>query len=147
MQDPEAPILLFDGVCNLCHRAVNFIFAHEKAPTLRFASLQSAEGQQLLKDHHLPPTYTDSLVLIDRHHAYTHSEAALRIAGYLKAPFALGQIARLIPGPIRDVIYLWIAKNRYQWFGKKDQCLLPTPERKARFLDASLSNNPIVKAP
>ena len=146
MQNPEAPILLFDGVCNLCHSAVHFIFDHEKAPILRFASLQSAEGQQLLKDHNLPTTYTDSLVLIDRHHAYTHSEAALRVARYLKTPFALGQVARLIPRHIRDLVYLWIAKNRYQWFGKKDQCLLPTPERKARFLDGSLSaNKPIVK--
>ena len=131
------PILLFDGVCNLCHGAVNFIFAHEKKPLLRFASLQSVEGQQLLKDHNLPPDYVDSLVLIDRHHAYTHSEAALKISAYLKYPFALGQVARIIPRPIRDYLYQWIAKHRYQWFGKKDQCLLPTPERKARFLDSS----------
>jgi predicted DCC family thiol-disulfide oxidoreductase YuxK len=134
-RDPEGPVLLFDGVCNLCHGAVNFIFAHEKAPVLRFASLQSAEGQQLLKDYHLPATYTDSLVLIERHHAYTHSEAALRVSAYLEPPFALGRLAILIPRPVRDALYLWVASHRYQWFGKKDQCLLPTPERKARFLD------------
>lgn len=133
--DPEAPILLFDGVCNLCHSAVNFIFAHEKAPILRFASLQSPEGQELLKDYHLPQTYVDSLVLIERHHAYTHSEAALRVSAYLKPPFSLGRVATMLPQPVRDLAYLWVARHRYQWFGKKDQCLLPTPERRARFLD------------
>lgn len=130
----QRPVLLFDGVCNLCHGAVNFILEHERAPELYFASLQSEVGQQLLKDYHLPTDYFDSLVLLERHHAYTGSEAALRVSRYLNYPLALGQWGRLLPAVLRDPIYQFVARYRYQWFGKKDQCLLPTPERKARFL-------------
>ncbi len=127
-------VLLFDGVCNLCHGAVNFILDHEKNNRLQFASLQSEAGQQLLKDHNLPTDYSDSLVLIEGHRAYTHSTAALRIARYLKFPYRPGQLLLLVPALFRDPVYQWIAKNRYQWFGKKDSCPVPTPERRARFL-------------
>lgn len=136
MRDASTPILLFDGVCNLCHGAVQFILAHERAPQLRFAALQSEIGQQLLRDHHLPADYADSLVLIEGHRAYTLTTGALRLTRYLKFPYGLGRLALVIPAVLRDPFYHWIARHRYQWFGKKDQCLLPTPERKARFLDA-----------
>lgn len=130
------PVLLFDGVCNLCHEAVNFILTHERAPVLRFAALQSAAGQQLLKDHHLSSDYSESLVLIEGHRAYTLSTGALRLTRYLHYPYALGRWALLLPAVLRDPLYHVVARYRYQWFGKKEQCLLPTPERKARFLDA-----------
>ncbi len=131
-----APILLFDGVCNLCHEAVHFILAHERAPTLRFASLQSTVGQQLLRDYHLPPDYADSLVLIEGHRAYTLTTGALRLTRYLKYPYALGRLGLVLPACLRDPFYHWVARHRYQWFGKKEQCLLPTPALRARFLDA-----------
>lgn len=127
-------ILLFDGVCNLCNGFVQFVILRDKAGYFQFASLQSEEGQALLEQHGLDKTALSTVVLIERGKAYTHSAVALRVAPHLDGFWGWARIFWLIPVGIRDWIYNWIAKNRYRWFGKKEQCMLPRPEWKERFI-------------
>ncbi len=131
----QSPILLFDGVCNLCNGFIQFIIKRDKEAVFRFASLQSSVGQTLLKDYHLPTDSVDTVVLIEDRKSYTRSTVPLRIAKRLGGLWSLLYVFILIPPPIRDFIYNWIAKNRYKWFGKEDQCMIPTPDLKKRFLD------------
>ena len=131
----QAPILLFDGVCNLCNGFIQFIIERDKEAVFRFASLQSPFGQTLLKNYQLPTDTIDTVVLIENGKSYTHSMVPLRVAKQLGGLWALFYIFVLVPRPIRDVVYSWIARNRYKWFGKEEQCWLPTPELKSRFLD------------
>jgi predicted DCC family thiol-disulfide oxidoreductase YuxK len=128
------PIILFDGVCNLCNGAVNFVIQRDKRSVIRFASLQSNAGQQLLKQYNLPNNIFNSFVFIEESKIYTQSGAALKVCKYLTAlwPVLYGFI--IVPEFIRDSIYKWVAKNRYKWFGKSAQCMIPTPEIKDRFL-------------
>jgi predicted DCC family thiol-disulfide oxidoreductase YuxK len=133
--DIQHTILLFDGVCNLCNQAVLFIIPRDPKETIRFASLQSDTGQRLLGRHGLSADRLDTMVLIDREKAYTKSSAALRIARKLHWPWPLFYLFILIPRPLRDTVYDWIASNRYRWFGKKEQCMLPTPQTRRRFLE------------
>lgn len=127
-------ILLFDGVCNFCNGAVNFIIDHDPDGYFKFASLQSEAGQELLKRFKLPTEDFDTMVLIENNAYFNKSTAALRIARHLKGPFALGYAGILIPRLLRDKGYEFIAARRYKWFGKQDQCRLPTPAIRARFL-------------
>lgn len=126
-------IVLFDGECNLCDKSVQFIMKRDKKGYFKFASLQSDIGQTLLQQHKVPAT-TDSIVFIENGTAYTKSTAALKIARKLDGACKLGYVAILIPKPVRNIIYTWIANNRYKWLGKKDACALPTPEQRKRFL-------------
>jgi predicted DCC family thiol-disulfide oxidoreductase YuxK len=128
------PVLFFDGVCNLCSASVQFIIAHEAAPTIRFASLQSDLAQQTLPPLGVDPTRLESLVFVEGGVAATKSTAALRIARHLQAPWRWLAVFVVVPRVVRDVVYGLIAKNRYRLFGKKDACWLPTPDLKARFL-------------
>lgn len=130
------PIVLFDGVCNLCAWAVRFIIGRDPAGRFRFASLQSAAGRELLAHHGLPaPAEPDSVVLIEGGRAYLRSDAALRIARGLRPPWPLVYAAVVVPRPIRDWAYNLIARNRYRWFGRQEACWLPTPALRARFLE------------
>ncbi|MFT9849948.1 thiol-disulfide oxidoreductase DCC family protein [Aneurinibacillus sp. REN35] len=131
----ENPILLFDGVCNLCNHAVLFIIKHDPKETIRFASLQSDIGQALVKQHGLLSHGLKSIVLIEANKAYTKSSAALKVARRLQRPWPLLYVFIAVPRPVRDIVYNWIARNRYRWFGKKEQCMIPTPELRKRFLD------------
>ncbi len=136
IQDTESgPILLFDGVCNLCNNSVQFIIRNDKKGRIQFASLQSDKGQALLKKYNLATDTLQSLVLIENGKAYTHSTGALKVARLLDGGWSLlyGFIA--IPAFIRNAVYRYIGKNRYRWFGKKDHCMIPTPALKSRFLD------------
>lgn len=126
-------IILFDGECNFCDASVQFIMKRDQAAYFQFASLQSDIGQQLLAKHAIP-NYVDSLVLIDNGHAFIRSTAALRIASKLDGAWKLFMIARIVPSFLRDPLYNLIARNRYKWFGKKETCMLPTPEQRKRFL-------------
>jgi len=131
----EFSVILFDGVCNLCHQAVRFIIPRDPAGRFRFASLQSSAGQRLLMKYGLPPHDLQSVVVIDRGRIYTESTAALRIARHLSGMWpALFYLGMICPRPLRDAVYRRIASRRYQWFGKRE-CLLPSPEAKERFLD------------
>ena len=127
-------IILFDGVCNFCQGSVKFIIKHDKTQKLKFASLQSEIGQQLKNTYNIPPE-TDSIVFIKNDNTYIKSGAALRIAVYLSFPLNLCFAFIIIPPFIRNFAYDIIAKNRYQWFGKQDACMLPTPEIRSRFLE------------
>lgn len=128
-------VVLFDGVCNLCNNSVQFIIKRDKKRLFRFASLQGKAGQELLEKHHLPTDDFNSFVLIEGEKPYTRSAAALKIARHLGGGWRLLYSLMIIPRFIRDAVYNLIAKNRYKWFGKKDECMIPTPELRERFLD------------
>ena len=127
-------IILFDGVCNLCNRSVQFILKRDPNEQFKFTSLQSETGQNLLRKHALKPDMK-SVILIENDQIFLKSTAALRIAGRMKGLWKLAGVLYIIPRPIRDFIYQWVAKNRYKWFGKADSCMLPRPEWKNRFLE------------
>jgi len=136
MQDQDLkPILLFDGVCNLCNNSVQFIIRNDKQGKIRFAALQSDTGQKLLKLHGLSTKQLQSLVLIENGKAYTHSTGALRVARLLDGGWSLLYGFVIVPAFIRNVIYRFVGANRYKWFGKKDNCMMPAPALKARFMD------------
>ena len=129
------PIILFDGVCNLCNRSVQYIIKHDPHAKFSFASLQSNVGKQLLKDYGLAENDLNSFVLIQNNRAFTRSAAALLVARQLKGfiKFMYGFI--IVPPFLRNGVYNIIARNRYKWFGKKDSCMIPSPSLKARFLN------------
>lgn len=129
------PIILFDGVCNLCNGAVQFIIKRDKKNYFSFASLQSATGQKLLYEHDLSLNDFNSFILIENNKAYTRSTGALRVLKKLNGLWALLYSFIIIPPFIRNAVYNYIAKNRYKWFGKKEECMIPTPELRARFLN------------
>lgn len=128
------PVILFDGLCNFCNGAVNFIIRRDKKKQLKFAALQSEAGQQLLKRYNLPVSEFESFVLIEEDKVYTKSAAALKLCKHLTALWPLVYGLIIVPPIVRDGIYKWIAKNRYKWFGKKEQCMIPSPEIRNRFL-------------
>lgn len=130
----QKKIILFDGVCNLCNGSVTFILEREKEPVFQFASVQSEAGKELLQWCGLPREYSQATVLIDQERIYLGSTAALKIGQTLKVPWSILSTAGfIIPKPIRDWVYNQIALNRYQWFGKRDLCMIPTKELKSRF--------------
>lgn len=130
---PEAPIILFDGVCNLCDHAVRFVLARDRAEQFRFAALQSPAGRQLLDAVGASPDL-DSVVLIADGKAHTRSDAALRIAARLSGLWPGLTLLLIVPRPIRNWAYDFVAKNRYRWFGTRAACMIPTPELRSRFL-------------
>jgi predicted DCC family thiol-disulfide oxidoreductase YuxK len=127
-------IVLFDGVCNLCNDSVNFIIRHDPKNTFKFAALQSDIGAELIKNHHIDPNKTDSIVLIQGAEHYIKSSAALRIARELSGGYALLFAFIIIPPFIRNWVYDFIARNRYKWYGRKESCMVPTAELRDRFL-------------
>lgn len=133
---PEGPIVLFDGHCNLCNRTVAFILRRDRRGEFRFASLQSAAGAAVLARDSGSMPMPDSVVLVEGGRVFTRSEAALRIARRLGGVWVIAWWLRVVPRPLRDWVYDRIAKNRYRLFGRRVECLRPTPELKARFLDS-----------
>lgn len=131
----QHPIILFDGVCNMCDGFVQFVMKRDRKGAFRFAPLQSEAGQSLLQHFGLDENALDSVVLIENGKYYTKSTAPLRTAKRIGGVWALNYGFVIVPSPIRDWVYDFIAKNRYRWFGEKDSCMLPTPEVRARFLN------------
>lgn len=127
-------IILFDGVCQFCNSSVNFIIRHDKRDRFTFAPLQSAAGEALLQRHGLDTKSMDSFVLIDNDKAYTRSTAVLKVVRNLGFPFSLLYAGIVLPAPLRDRLYNLFAKNRYKWFGKKDQCMVPDERVRRKFL-------------
>jgi predicted DCC family thiol-disulfide oxidoreductase YuxK len=127
-------VVLFDGVCNLCNGAVDFIIRRDKGHKFMFASLQSEAGQELLDLYWLPKDEYESMVLLKRGKLYQKSTAALEIAAELPGGWSLLRIFKGIPAPLRNAVYTFIATNRYRFFGQKETCRLPTPDERARFL-------------
>ena len=128
-------IILFDGVCNLCNGAVQFVIERDKNDVFRFAALQSEIGQKLVNERGIDTETVDSIILIEPNVAYyTKSTAALKIAEDLNGLWSTLSIFLWVPEGIRNIVYDFIAKNRYKWYGKKQECMIPTPELKAKFL-------------
>ncbi len=137
------PVLVFDGVCNLCNWGVGFILRHERpalseAQRLRFAPLQSAAASRTLASAGVsdPASLGETMIIIDDDgRVLTRSDAAVRIARTLRAPWRWAAIAGVVPRFLRDPLYGFIARNRYRWFGKRDRCMVPTEAVRGRFLD------------
>jgi len=117
----EKNIILFDGVCNLCNRSVDFVLKRDKKKQFYYVSLQSEEGKKLVKRYRIPSD-TDSVILIRNTKVYTESEAAVEIARRLPVPWKWLSILRFLPQRWRDSLYRWVARNRYRWFGKRENC-------------------------
>ena len=130
----DNPVILFDGVCNFCNGAINFVLKQDKKEIFRFAPLQSEAGKKFLQQYNLSTKEFDSFVLIDNGKVYKKSAASLRVMNKLPWYWKEAQILWIVPGFIRNAIYDFIATNRYKWFGKKEQCMIPTPEMRSRFV-------------
>lgn len=130
-------IILFDGVCNFCNSAVDFVIKREKRSVFKFASLQSQAGQKIVADNNLTDIGLSSFIFIEGNNIYFRSTAALKVCRYLDGWWPLMYGFIIVPGKIRDGIYSWVAKNRYKWFGKAT-CTIPNPEARARFLNDTI---------
>ena len=130
----NAAVILFDGVCNLCNGSVQFVIKRDSARYFRFASLQSDAAARVLADAGHAGAVPDSMILVEDDKVWFKSTAILRIARHLRFPWSAGYAFIAIPRPLRDWIYDLVARHRYRWFGKKDQCMVPTPELRNRFL-------------
>jgi len=135
MANQDHPIILFDGVCNYCNGMVNFLIRHDRKKILRFAALQSKAGQELLQQYQLPTTAFDTFILIEQGKVYNRSTAGLRLYNKLPWYWQWTQVFWIIPRFLRDAVYNLIARNRYKWFGKKEECMVPTEDVKSRFLE------------
>ena len=127
-------ILLFDGVCNFCDSAINFVIKHDKKNHFLFASLQSDFAKEICKNYDVNPTALETMILIENGKIYTKSHAALRVNLNLNGLYPLLYGFIIIPPFIRDAVYNWISKNRYKWFGKKDNCMIPDDKIKKKFI-------------
>ena len=129
-------IILFDGVCNLCNFSVLKVIKFDKKNNFVFASLQSETGLKIIQKLNINTSLTDSIILLESGTSfYVKSSAVLKIMNGLGGFWRLSLILWIFPARFRDIIYDYIAKNRYKWFGKREQCIIPTPELTAKFLD------------
>ena len=131
----EPPVVLFDGICNLCNGSVIFIIRRDAQAKLKFASLQSDYGAGQLKRFNLTASSLDSVLLVKAGRLFQKSNAALEIVAMLDGMWPALYVFKLVPRVMRDFIYEWVAKNRYRWFGKKEACMIPTPDMKSRFVN------------
>ena len=128
-------LILFDGICNLCNRSVLFVISHDPVARFSFASLQSDAGQRILSRFGLPVGDFDSFVYIKDGKVYSRSTAALHVLKDLGGLWEITYVFIIIPSPLRDFIYDLIAKYRYLIFGKRDSCMVPTPDLIKRFIE------------
>lgn len=132
----DKKIILFDGICNLCNSAVQFVIKRDKKDVFRFVALQSDLGKEICNYIGVDQKEIDSMILYESGIAYYYkSEAVLKIASYLGSFYSLLSVFKIIPTKISDFVYDYVAKNRYRWYGKKEYCMIPTPELKAKFLE------------
>ncbi len=131
----EQPVILFDGVCNFCNSAVNFVIKRDKKKQILFSPLQTNTGKKLLEQYGLPENELQSFVFIENGKAYTRSTAVLKVCRHLRGLWPLCYGFMIVPKLIRNGIYNWFARHRYKWFGIQQACMIPTPEVKARFLN------------
>jgi predicted DCC family thiol-disulfide oxidoreductase YuxK len=127
-------LILFDGICNLCNGFVNFIIDRDSQNHFKFSALQSPTGQQVLQDFDLQTTDFQTVILLKDNKILKKSDAVLEIVKYLDSPLRYLQYFKFIPRFIRDLVYDFVAANRYRFFGKQDSCRIPTPELKAKFV-------------
>lgn len=132
----DKQLILFDGVCNLCNSSVLYVIKHDKKDQFLFAPLQSSIGRDIIEKYNLDTSKTDSILLYSEEKGlFIKSTAALHIAKHLGSPRNLMIVFLIVPAFIRNWVYDFIAKNRYKWFGKKESCMIPTPELKAKFIE------------
>jgi predicted DCC family thiol-disulfide oxidoreductase YuxK len=127
-------LVLFDGVCNLCSALVQFVIRHDPAAKFRFAAIQSEIGREIFQSHGLDPADLQTFVFISDGKMHVRSDAAIEVVSRFGGAWRFFTVFRLVPRVARDWIYSVIARNRYRWFGRKDVCMIPTPEIKERFL-------------
>lgn len=135
MEDIQHPIILFDGVCNLCNTSVQGVLRNDPDGLFRFAPLSSEFAQHAISERNIQIDGEGSLVLLEGEHHYLRSSGALRIARKMRWPWNWLWVFIIVPKPIRDMVYRLVANNRYKWFGKQESCMVPTADVKARFLD------------
>lgn len=134
MEPEDHPVVLFDGVCNFCNGAVQFIIRHDPRAVFRFAAYQSSAGKALALRHGIDPEVLETFALVVGDRAFLRSEAALETAIRLGGPWRLLAVFKLVPRIVRDAFYKFIARNRYRWFGQRESCMIPTPALRQRFL-------------
>ena len=130
----DRAVILFDGVCNLCSGFVRFVIKRDRAGRFQFASLDSHAALRVMANADAHDDRVDSIVLVEDGYVYMRSAAALRIARGLRFPWPLAYLFVLVPRPLRDLVYDIVARRRYQWFGRRSVCMVPTPELRGRFL-------------
>lgn len=131
----DKKIILFDGVCNYCNEKVNFIIKHDVKDIFRFATLQSKIGQEIVKQLGINSS-VDSLILVEPRNAYyIKSEAIFKILKQLNTPLKGLLFFNFLPSLVKDMVYEYVAKNRYKWYGKKEVCMIPSPAIQSKFLD------------
>lgn len=133
MNDQKS-IILFDGICNLCNSSVVFVLKRDRHERFKFASLQSDAAKNILLHYNWKNNEMNSILLVEDGEVYEKSTAALRISDHLGKPWCYLSYAKYLPLSWRDMLYSFIARNRYNWFGKKDSCVLMIPEYKNRFI-------------
>ena len=133
MKDEHA-LIFFDGVCNFCNDRINFIIRHDKRDYFRFAPLQSEVAEKMLKEHKPEALGGDTFILFENGKVYDRTTAALRIARKLDGAWPAFYALIIVPPFLRDIVYRIIAKNRYKWWGKRESCMIPTPEVRKKFL-------------
>lgn len=130
----DRPVIIFDGVCELCNASVDFILKWEKRPDFMFTANQNPPGQAILRGFGVDPDSVSTVFVVENGKLYQRSAAAMRIARRLRFPMVLLYAGVIVPGFLRDVVYNWIARNRYRWYGQKDTCRIPSQEEIDRFL-------------
>ena len=130
----ETPVVLFDGVCNLCNGWVDFVIKHDREVGIRFAPLQSPAAGRLLEETTIERDQRDTVVMVDGSGVWIESNAVLRVVRLLEFPYRILYVLVVIPRPIRDWVYRRVARNRLRLFGQREACRVPTPEELARFL-------------
>lgn len=135
MKNPPGHILLFDGICNLCNRSVQFIIRNDPDALFKFATLQSAKGQALLQKYHLVNNSSETVVYLTEEKVYVKSTAALQVLKTLGWPWKILYVCIIIPKPVRDFVYDLVARWRYRFFGKRNTCMVPTMEIQNRFIE------------
>lgn len=135
MSADNRPIILFDGVCNLCNAAVNYVIDHDPEARFRLGALQSVAGRDLISGADLPDGFLESIILVEGGEVFLRSDAVIRIARRLTGPARLLWWTRIVPRFVRDPVYRFVARYRYNWFGRRDTCRVPTPELLDRFID------------
>jgi predicted DCC family thiol-disulfide oxidoreductase YuxK len=131
----QAPLILFDGVCNLCNAWVRFVVRRDPAGIFRFAAQQSPIGQTIIKEHLSNANQLSSVILIEENAIYTESDAVLQILARFSPPWSWIALLRIIPGPARDACYRFIVRHRYQWFGRTEACQIPSADVRSRFVE------------
>jgi len=130
----EHAVVYFDGICNFCNGVINFIMRNDRNDYFRYTPLQSESGQKFLREHQFPTQRLDTFYLAENGKIYSHSAAVLRIVKHLGWKYSWMHGFIIVPAFFRDFFYEVISKNRYRWFGRKDQCMIPTSEERSKFL-------------